>query len=119
MPTLINKPHVVEAEGNLSMMVEEFVGRLNSGTSDVSIARISSPEGRVETGKTPEYDEYSLVLMGTLRVESRDRAVDVCAGQAIIVPRGKWVRYSTPEVTEYIAVCRPAFAPKMMHRDWD
>jgi ethanolamine utilization protein EutQ (cupin superfamily) len=117
MPTLIKKPNVVEAEGNLSMMVEEFVGRVNTGTSGVSIARVSSPEGRIESGKTPEYDEYSLVLMGTLRVESRERAVDVRAGQAVIVPKGQWVRYSTPELTEYIAVCHPAFAPRMMNRD--
>jgi ethanolamine utilization protein EutQ (cupin superfamily) len=117
MPTLIKKPNVVEAEGNLSMMVEEYVGRINTGTSDVSIARVSSPEGRVEIGKTPEYEEYSLVLMGTLRVESLERTVDVSAGQAVIVPKGKWVRYSTPEVTEYIAVCHPAFAPKLMNRD--
>ena len=119
MPTLIKKPHVVEAEGNLSMMVQEYVGRVNSETSAVSIARVLSPEGRIETGKTPEYDEYSLVLMGTLRIESRDRTIDVCAGQAVIVPKGRWVRYSTPEVTEYIAVCLPAFAPRMMCRDME
>jgi mannose-6-phosphate isomerase-like protein (cupin superfamily) len=119
MPTLIKKPQVVEAEGNLSMMVQEYVGRVNSGTSSVSIARVMSPEGRVETGKTPEYDEYSLVLMGTLRIESRDRTFDVCSGQAVIVPKGKWVRYSTPELTEYIAVCLPAFAPRMMRRDME
>jgi len=119
MPTLISKPNVVEAEGNLSMMVEEYVGRVNSNTTGVSIARVMSPEGRVESGKTPEYDEYSVVLLGTLRVESRHRTVEVRAGQAVIVPGGTWVRYSTPEVTEYIAVCLPAFTPRLMHRDRD
>jgi mannose-6-phosphate isomerase-like protein (cupin superfamily) len=119
MPMLINKPYVVEAEGNLSMMVEEYVGRGTTDTSALSIARVLSPEGRIESGKTPEYDEYSVVLMGTLRVESLDGILDVRTGQAVIVKRGKWVRYSTPETTEYIAVCLPAFTPRLMHRDRD
>lgn len=116
MPTLINRPTVVEAEGNLPMMVEEYVGRVTSDTSAVSVARDLSPAGRVETVKTPEYDEYSVVLMGTLRVETRDGAVDARTGQAVIVRKGKWVRYSTPELSEYIAVCLPAFTPRLMHR---
>ena len=117
MPTLISKPIVVEAEGNLSMMVEEYVGRVSSDTSALSIARVMSPAGRVESGKTPEFDEYSVVLMGTLRVESLDGVVEAHTGQAVIARKGKWVRYSTPELTEYIAVCLPAFTPRLMHRD--
>jgi len=119
MPTLISKPTVVEAEGTLSMMVEEYVGRVTSETTSVSIARVLSPAGRVETVKTPEYDEYSVVLMGTLRVETRDSAIEARTGQAVIVRKGKWVRYSTPELTEYIAVCLPAFTPRLMHRARD
>lgn len=117
MTKLINRPIVVEAEGNLPMMIEEYVGRVASDTSAVSIARVLSPAGRIESGKTPEFDEYSLVLMGTLRVESQDGVVDVRTGQALIARKGKWVRYSTPELTEYIAVCLPAFTPRLMHRD--
>src|SRR6266568_8633005 len=119
MPTLIQKPTVIEVEGNQPMMIQEYVGRVNSATQSVSIARVVSQAGRIEPGKTPEFDEYSLVLMGTLRVESKDGAVDVNSGQAVIVRRGNWVRYSTPDVAEYIAICLPAFAPKMMNRDRD
>lgn len=116
MPTLINRPTVVEADGNMPMMVEEYVGRVTSDTSSVSIARVLSPAGRVETVKTPDYDEYSVVLMGTLCVETRDGVVEARTGQAVIARKGKWVRYSTPELTEYIAVCLPAFTPRLMHR---
>ncbi len=119
MPQLINKPLVVEAEGSVPMMVEEYVGRVTTDTSAVSIARVLSPAGRVEPGKTPEFDEYSVVLMGTLRVESLDGTVEAHTGQAVIAKKGKWVRYSTPELTEYIAVCLPAFTPRLMHRDMD
>ena len=117
MPTLIKKPHVIEVEGNLPMMIQEYVGRVMTGTQGVSIARVLSPAGRVEPGKTPEFDEYAVVLTGTLRVESQDGVVDVRTGQAVIARHGKWIRYSTPEETEYISVCLPAFAPKMAH--WD
>ena len=117
MPTLIKKPHVIEVDGNLPMMIQEYVGRVMTGTQGVSIARVLSPAGRVEPGKTPEFDEYAIVLMGTLRVESQDGAVDVRTGQAVIARHGKWIRYSTPEETEYISVCLPAFAPRMVH--WD
>ena len=94
------------------MMIQEYVGRVMTGTQGVSIARVLSPAGRVEPGKTPEFDEYAIVLTGTLRVESQDGAVDVCTGQAVIARHGKWIRYSTPEETEYISVCLPAFAPR-------
>ena len=117
MPTLIRKPNVIMTEGTLPMLIEEYVGRVNTGTPGVSIARVISPAGRVEVGKTPEFDEYTVILMGTLRVESRDGVVEAGTGQTIIVRRGKWVRYSTPEDTEYIAVCLPAFAPRMLNRD--
>lgn len=117
MPTLIEKPTVIEAPGNLPMRIEEYVGRFNSGTDAVSIARVLSPAGRVETGKTTAYDEYTVVLSGTLRIESPEGTADVGTGQAVIVRKGRWVRYSTPEEAEYIAVCLPAFAPRMMRRD--
>jgi hypothetical protein len=119
MPTLIQKPHVIVAEGNQPLLIEEYVGRVNTLTPSVSIVRVLSPAGRVEIGKTPEYSEYSVVLTGALRVESREGVVDVGVGQAIMVNKGEWVRYSTPEEAEYISVCLPAFAPKMMNRDME
>jgi ethanolamine utilization protein EutQ (cupin superfamily) len=117
MPTLIKKPIVVEAGGNLPMLIEEFVGRYNTGTEGVSVSRMLSPAGRVETRNTPEFDEYVVVLEGVLRIESQDGVVDVHAGQGAIVRRGRWVRYSTPEKADYIAVCQPAFSPRMMKLD--
>lgn len=120
MPTLIAQPTQIEAAGNKPKIIQEFIGRVNSGTSQVSLARMRSPSGWVEPGQTPEFDEYTLVLKGSLRVESRDGAVtDVAAGQAIITHAGEWVRYSTPhpEGAEYIAVCLPAFSPATVHRD--
>ena len=117
MPTLIQKPHVIIAEGDQPLLIEEYIGRVSSLTPSVSIAKIQSPAGRIETGKTPEFDEYSVVLMGVLTVESRDGVVTAGPGQAVIVQKGKWVRYSTPEITEYISVCLPAFAPRMMNKD--
>jgi mannose-6-phosphate isomerase-like protein (cupin superfamily) len=119
MPTLIQKPHVIVAEGNQPLLIEEYVGRVNTLTPSVSIVRVLSPAGRVEIGKTPEYSEYSVVLTGALRVESHEGVVDVGVGQAIMVNKGEWVRYSTPDEAEYISVCLPAFAPKMMNRDME
>jgi len=115
----IAKPTVIEAAGNKPKLIEEFVGRVNSGTADASIARMRSPGGWVEPGQTPEFDEYTVVLRGTLRVTSRSGSLDVRAGEAVIVPRGEWVQYSTPgeEGAEYIAVCLPAFSPNIVHRD--
>ncbi len=117
MSTVIRKPYVIEAEGNLPLLIQEYAGRVNTGTQAVSIARVLSPAGRIERGKTPEFDEYAVVLTGLLRVESQEGTVDVRTGEAAIARRGKWVRFSTPEETEYIAVCLPAFAPGLVR--WD
>jgi len=119
MAKRIDKPAVVQAAGNKPKRIEEFVGRVNSGTAATSLARMTSPAGWVEPGQTPRFDEYTLVLRGTLRVETRSGTLDVRAGQAVIAPRGEWVRYSTPEEggAEYVAVCVPAFSPDIVHRD--
>jgi mannose-6-phosphate isomerase-like protein (cupin superfamily) len=120
MPKLIEKPTVVPAAGTRSKRIEEFFGRVNSGTAAVSVARMNSPAGWVEPGQRPEFDEYTLVLAGRLRVESEQAApLDVRAGQAVIVRAGEWVRYSTPEPegAEYVAICLPAFSPDTVHRD--
>ncbi len=117
MPTLIEQPTVVPSAGTRPKRIEEFVGRVNSGTAAVSIARMTSPPGWVEPGQTPEFDEYTLVLEGTLRVESRDGSLDVGTGQAVAVRAGEWVRYSTPQGATYVAVCLPAFSPDTVHRD--
>jgi mannose-6-phosphate isomerase-like protein (cupin superfamily) len=119
MAKLIEKPAVVQAAGNKPKRIEEFVGHVNTGTASASVARMTSPGGWVEPGQTPRFDEYTLVLRGTLRVETRSGTLDVRAGQAVIAPRGEWVRYSTPEEggAEYVAVCVPAFSPDIVHRD--
>jgi len=119
MPTHIKQPSVIEAAGNKPKRIEEFIGRVNSKTSACSIARMASPSGWVEPGQTPEFDEYTVVLRGSLRVTTRDGAIDVGAGEAVITHRGEWVQYSTPgaEGAEYIAVCLPAFAMDTVHRD--
>jgi mannose-6-phosphate isomerase-like protein (cupin superfamily) len=119
MPRLIESPTVIQAAGNKPKQIEEFVGRVNSQTEALSIARMKSPTGWVEPGQTPEFDEYTIVLRGMLRVETHDGAMDIQAGQAVITPAGQWVRYSTPEPegAEYIAVCLPAFSPDTVHRD--
>jgi len=115
----ILQPTVIQAAGNKPKQIEEFIGRVNSRTAAVSIARMRSPSGWVEPGQTPEFDEYTVVLAGILRVATRDAAYDVLAGQAIITPRGQWVQYSSPaaEGAEYIAVCLPAFSPDSVRRD--
>jgi mannose-6-phosphate isomerase-like protein (cupin superfamily) len=119
MPRLIPVPTRVQAAGNKPKLIDEYIGRVNSGDAAVSVAHMRSPAGWVEPGQTPEFDEYTVVLHGLLRVTSRDGAMDVCAGQAVIVPRGEWVQYSTPaaEGAEYIAVCSPAFSMDLVHRD--
>jgi quercetin dioxygenase-like cupin family protein len=117
MPKHIAAPKVIEAAGNKPKRIEEYVGRVNSDTAEVSVARMQSPAGWVEPGQTPEFDEYTVVLRGTLRVTSREGVIDVAAGQAVITPAGEWVQYSTPEGAEYIAVCLPAFSPATVHRD--
>jgi len=119
MPTHIQRPSIVRAAGNKPKIIEELIGRVNSQTAALSVARMRSPGGWVEPGQTPEFDEYTVVLKGTLRVTSRDRSIDVDAGEAVIAHAGEWVQYSTPshEGAEYIAVCLPAFAPDIVHRD--
>jgi mannose-6-phosphate isomerase-like protein (cupin superfamily) len=119
MATLIKAPTKITAVGTPPKSIEEFIGNVTSKTPGVSIARMISPSGWSEPGQTPQFDEYSIVLRGQLRVESRDRVQEVAAGQAVIVPRGEWVRYSTPGPlgAEYIAVCLPAFSPTTVHRD--
>src|SRR4051812_40604159 len=107
MPTLIAKPTRIEAAGNKPKLIDEYIGRVNSSTTGVSIAHMRSPGGWVEPGQTPEFDEYTVVLNGLLRVETHQGSVDVREGQAIITHKGEWVRYSTPDPSgaEYIAVC--------------
>lgn len=119
MPTFIAKPTIIEAAGTPPKKIEEFVGRVNSKTEAASIARMTSPSGWSEPGQTPEFDEYTIVLRGTLRVETKGGVIEVAAGQAIITHAGEWIRYSTPgpEGAEYIAVCLPAFSPATVHRD--
>ena len=119
MARLIEKPTVVKSAGNKPKRIEEFVGLVNSGTPGASVARMTSPSGWVEPGQTPDFDEYTIVLAGMLRVEHRAGMIDVRAGQAIVAHKGEWVRYSTPEPdgAEYIAVCLPAFSPGTVHRD--
>jgi len=119
MPTQIHEPKVIESAGNKPKRIEEYVGRVNSGTEEVSVARMVSPAGWVEPGQTPEFDEYTVVLRGTLRVTTKGGELDVHAGQGVITPKGEWVKYSTPdeEGAEYVAVCLPAFSPATVHRD--
>ena len=121
MPRVIEAPTRINAHGQPPKVIEEYVGRVNTGTAELSVARMISPPGWSEPGQTPEFGEYTLVLRGTLHVESRGGAYDVAAGQAIIIEPGQWVRYSTPgaegaEGAEYIAVCMPAFSPETVHR---
>ena len=120
MPTLIDSPTRIEAAGNKPKLIDEYVGRVNSSTSSLSVAHMRSPDGWEEPGQRPEFDEFTVVVKGTLRVETEDgAALDVHAGQAVITRAGEWVRYSTPgpEGAEYFAVCLPAFSPDTVHRD--
>ncbi len=118
MAKLIKSPSVIEAAGNKPKIIQEFIGRVNSKTNDLSIARMQSPKGWVEPGQTPEFDEYNLVLKGCLHVKTKTDQFYVKEGMAIIIEKGEWVQYSTPdEGAEYIAVCLPAFSPDTVHRD--
>ncbi len=119
MARLIRSPTEIEASGNKPKLIAEFIGRVNSGTPELSVAMMRSPAGWEEPGQTPEFDEYTLVIAGTLRVETADETLDVTSGQAVIAPKGRWVRYSTPMEggAEYVAVCVPAFSPDTVHRD--
>jgi mannose-6-phosphate isomerase-like protein (cupin superfamily) len=119
MPKLVDAPVVVPAGGTPPKIIEEFAGRASTGDGSVSIARMRSPSGWSEPGQRPEFDEFTVVLRGALRVEHEAGALDVQAGQAVVVRGGEWVRYSTPgpEGAEYVAVCLPAFSPETVHRD--
>ena len=119
MPTFLPQPSRVRSAGNKPKIIDEHVGRVNSNTSAVSIAHMRSPQGWEEPGQTPEFEEFTLVLRGTVRVHHKQGVVDVAAGQAIVAHPGEWVRYSTPEEggAEYIAVCVPAFTMETVHRD--
>ena len=119
MPTLLRHPARVQAAGNMPKIIDEYIGRVNSKTSNVSVAHMRSPHGWEEPGQTPEFDEFTVVLKGTLRVRHKGGELDVAAGQAIIAHRGEWIQYSTPlkNGAEYIAVCTPAFSMETTHRD--
>jgi quercetin dioxygenase-like cupin family protein len=118
MAQLIEKPTQVAAAGNKPKIIREFVGRVNTKTAAASVARMSSPAGWVEPGQTPEFEEYTLVLAGALTVETKKGTLVVREGQAVIAPKGEWVRYSTPDgPCEYVAVCVPAFSPDTVRRD--
>jgi mannose-6-phosphate isomerase-like protein (cupin superfamily) len=119
MARLIEKPTVIAAAGNKPKRIEEFVGRVNTRTDQVSIAHMQSPSGWEEPGQTPEFDEFTLVLAGMVRVETKTAVLEVRAGQAVYVLAGEWVHYSTPgpEGADYISVCMPAFSPHTVHRD--
>lgn len=115
----IEKPAIIQAAGNKPKVIEEFIGRVNSETDDVSVARMKSPAGWIEPGQTPDFNEYTVVLKGMLRVTTKSGTTDIREGESAIVPSGEWVQYSTPgpEGAEYFAVCSPAFSPDRVHRD--
>jgi mannose-6-phosphate isomerase-like protein (cupin superfamily) len=119
MPRLIDRPSVIEAAGNKPKRIEEYAGRVNSGHDEVSVARMVSPEGWVEPGQRPTFEEITVVLRGMLRVEHESGALDVRAGQAVVSHPGEWIRYSSPEPggAEYVAICLPAFSMETVHRD--
>ncbi len=119
MPELVPGPAYVQSAGNKPKVIEEFIGRICTVTEDVSIARMRSPSGWVAPGQTPEFDEYTLVLKGTLHVQWREGSLDAKAGQTVIARRGEWVKYSTPtpDGAEYLSVCLPAFSNATVHRD--
>lgn len=119
MAVLIEEPAVVPAAGTKPKLIREYIGRVRTKTPQASVAKMTSPEGWVEPGQTPEFDEFTLVLSGTLRVETRRETLDVKAGQAVHTAKGEWARYSTPHPggAEYVAVCVPAFSPDIVRRD--
>ncbi len=119
MPTLIPQPTRIQSAGNKPKLIDEYVGRVNTKTSAASVAHMRSPQGWLEPGQAPEFDEFTIVLKGLLRVEHHGGTLDVAAGQAVIAHAGEWVRYSTPQEggAEYIAVCLPAFSMDIVHRD--
>ena len=118
-PTFIPKPTRITSAGNKPKLIDEYIGRVNSSTTDASVAHMRSPAGWQEPGQTPQFDEFTIVLKGLVRVEYGGGSLDVRAGQAVVTHKGEWVRYSTPELdgAEYIAVCLPAFSMETVHRD--
>lgn len=121
MPLLIKEPSIIKAAGTKEKIIKEYFGAVNSGDKNVSIAVMKSPDGWLEPGQTPEFDEYTVVIEGTLRVKTTDGEYDVKKGEAILVKKGEWVQYSSPypEGADYVAVCIPAFMPEKVHRDAD
>lgn len=117
MPTLISEPTVIAAAGNKPKTIQEYIGRVNSGTEAVSVAVMTSPPGWIEPAQTPEFDEFTLVLEGAIEVTHGEGTLTVRAGQAVHTRGGEWVRYATPEGARYVAVCLPAFSPDTVHRD--
>ena len=119
MPTLIAAPTIIQSAGNKPKRIEEFAGRVNSAHASVSVAKMTSPDGWVEPGQRPDFEEITVVLRGMLRVEHDAGVMDVRAGQAVVTRPGEWIRYSTPEPggAEYVAICLPAFSPDTVHRD--
>ncbi len=118
-PKHIKHPSIIKAAGNKPKIIEEFIGRVNSDNSAISIAKMTSPSGWVEPGQQPEFDEYTIVLEGMLRVTSREGFIDINAGEAVHVPKGEWIQYSTPgqDGAQYLAICLPAFSLESVHRD--
>jgi ethanolamine utilization protein EutQ len=119
MPTLIPQPTRITSAGNKPKLIDEYIGRVNSKTPGVSVAHMRSPQGWEEPGQTPEFDEFTVVLKGLVRVEHKSGHLDVAAGQAVVAHSGEWIRYSTPGEggAEYIAICLPAFSMESVHRD--
>ncbi|MBN2107811.1 MAG: cupin [Deltaproteobacteria bacterium] len=117
MSTCIAQPAEITTAGGIPKIIQEFIGRVNTGTETVSIAKMHSAAGWSEPGQTPAFDEYTIVLQGTVCIKTKEGLFEISAGQAFIAPRGEWVQYSTPEDAEYIAVCVPAFSPGLAHRD--
>lgn len=119
MPVIINEPSIIKAAGNKEKIIKEFFGAVNSGNKNVSIAEMKSPEGWLEPGQTPGFDEYTMVLEGELRVETKEKTYEIKAGQAVLINKGEWVRYSSPnpDGAHYVSVCIPAFSPDTVNRD--
>ena len=119
MPQLIATPSRIEAVSNKPILIDEYIGRVRSGCRQVSIAHLQCPAGWIEPGQTPDFEEFTVVLKGTLLVAHRDGVLDVRAGQAVVAHPGEWVQYSTPEAegAEYVAVCLPAYSLETAHRD--
>ena len=121
MALIIKNPAIVKAAGNKEKIIKEFFGHVNSNTSEVSIAMMKSPEGWEEPGQCPDFNEYTIVFKGRLKIKTKNKEIDLSEGEAVMTQRGEWVQYSTPWAggAEYIAICLPAFAPSLVHRDND